>query len=321
MHGGLLAIDAWLLALVCAIPAWSLWIPRQLRVQAQLIPEQRARLLLALALAPWLCAWLVVLLAWLPSMLVSEGLVGDWCLSQPARQCPMHAREAAGNAAAPVLATLTFALALLMGLRLLRMLHAALRVARGLGLAVVHSESIEGVRVDVVRADHALALALSLPTLRVVVSDSVRAALDRRELAALVEHERAHLARRDGYVGLLVSMASSVLPPAPRRALRAAWHLAAEQACDRVAAYRAGRLTLASALLKYSRLARSTAAPAGVASFGEHELQLRVQALLEEPHYQARQPTAWAWRALALLVPLAFGLHELGEFALLPLVR
>lgn len=321
-----LAADLWLLVLLGAV-AWAAWTqPRRLAAMADLHPEQRARRLMGMALAPWALAWTAVTLAFLPTLLFEHGWIGDWCLSRhagAAEACPMHGVRDADSASGALIALVFMLLAAVMLMRLAWMVQSALRTAERLQLVHRSSVQVDGLPVHFVEGAGSLALALCLPSPRVVISAEVRESLDPDELRALIEHERAHLARRDGYAALVLNIATSLLPPRTRDALRAAWQLAVEQSCDRIAAYRTGTLVTSSALLKCARLHAARgwrAAPVGVSGIGDGEVAARVRFLLDPPRLRA-ESGLWQGRWWLLALPLALVLHELGEFVLLPLVR
>jgi len=78
------------------------------------------------------------------------------------------------------------------------------------------------------------------------------------EMAAIVEHERAHVRRRDNAVRLLMDAAPDLLgPTCVPSAVAAAWHRAVEQRADDAAGR---RFDLASALVKVARAAAATPA-------------------------------------------------------------
>jgi hypothetical protein len=324
MNLGLMAIDVWLVALGLMVPAWSYWLPVLLRGARQFTPEARARRLLGYALAPWAFAWLSVALAFLPTWMANSGWVSDWCLSRhPGLEsaCPMHGSVGPLGTLALVLAILVLLLAVFMALRALWMIWVACAVAARLSLVRESSIQVHGLQVDLIDSAQPVALSLCLPRQRVVVSGAVARALDESEFHALIEHERAHLARRDGYAMVVMAIASSILLPSAGRQLRAEWKLAIEQSCDRVAAYRVGALPLASALIKFARIAGAQpCATAMLPGFGQADLHARVDALLL-PGNGGTVPLIRLRWSLAWCLPLAFVLHELGEFVLLPLVR
>ena len=96
---------------------------------------------------------------------------------------------------------------------------------------------------------------------RLFVSQTVLDACSPAEMRAIVEHERAHVRRRDNAVRLLMETAPDLLAfTRVTDALAGAWHQAVEQRADAAATR---RLDLASALVKVARLAAlQTASPA-----------------------------------------------------------
>ncbi len=324
MHLALFAIDVWLLVLACALLLWSQAIPGLVQRSRYLGPEARARRLFGYALAPWAIAWLTVALAFAPTWLTASGWVGDWCLSRHAGSvaaCPMHGAASDPDPLAPLLAMLALLLSAVALIRAGWMVHLAISIARRLGMVQQRSWIVDGLRVDVVAGDQALAMALCVPNCRVVVSEQVVECLEATEFRALIEHERAHLARGDAYASLVLGIATMFLLPRARAELRGAWRLAVEQSCDSIAAYRTNALTLASALLKYARLhTAALSQPAMLSAFDEADLGARIRSLLHPDTGVALPSTRLRWW-LAASLPLAFTLHELGEFILLPLVR
>jgi Zn-dependent protease with chaperone function len=323
-HLALFVMDVWLLVLALALLASSMAMPALLEGSRHLGPEYRARRLLGYALAPWAIAWLTVALAFLPTWLSASGWVTDWCLSRhhgSIAACPMHGAADSPYPLAPLLAMLFLLLGAVALLRAGWMVHLAISVAGQLKMVKLRSMSVEGMRVDVVTGDKALALALCVPSCRIVVSERVVDRLEPPEFRALLEHERAHLRRGDAYAALVLGIATMCLLPAARQALRSAWHLAVEQSCDRVAAQRTDATTLASALVKYARIPSARLAKGTLLSaIDETDLTARVTALLDPVPATPAASTRLRWWLCSSL-PLAFILHELGEFLLLPLVR
>lgn len=325
MYLALFALDMWIGTFAAALLLWSWLLPALVGGARRFTPEARARRLLGYALVPWVAAWLTVVLAFTPSWLVNAGWIADWCLSRHHAMlayCPMHGSRSEPDPIAPLLAALTLALTVATAVRAGWMIRTALRVAAALGLARQRRLDVDGLQIDIVDSTRPLAVSLCLPKARVVVSANVVAALDTREFRALLEHERAHLARYDGLAALLVAIASAPLLPRTRELLRSEWHLAVEQCCDRIAAYRTDTLTLASALLKFARLSNAVVPDrnALLAGFDQSDFGIRVSALLD-PQPSADEPLTRLRWWLALCVPLALVLHEAGEFLLLPLVR
>lgn len=130
-------------------------------------------------------------------------------------------------------------------------------------------------------------LGLRRPTL--VIARSVLAACTPDELRAILAHEQGHIDRRDNLRRLLLAVSPDVVAWLPASDwLFAEWSSAAEEAADDDAARAgaAGRLHLASALVKVARLATGHAAadvmPASTLYCG-HNLDGRVRRLLEPP--------------------------------------
>lgn len=324
MHLALFAIDAWLLVLAVALLLWSQIVPTLVHGCRHLAPEARSGRLLGYALAPWAIAWLTVALAFAPTWAAASGWITDWCLSRNAgliAACPMHGAAGDPDPVAPLLAMFALLLTAVALMRAGWMVHLAISIARRLGMVKQRSLVVDGLRVDVVAGDQALAMALCVPNCRVVVSQQVVEQLETAEFRALIEHERAHLARGDAYTSLVVGIATMFFLPSARKALRGAWCLAVEQSCDSIAAYRTSPLTLASALLKYARMHTALQPQPGMLSaFDEADLGARIRSLLHPDTGVALPSTRLHWWMSASL-PLAFALHEVGEFVLLPLVH
>jgi Zn-dependent protease with chaperone function len=150
---------------------------------------------------------------------------------------------------------------------------------------------------------------------RIVLARQVVAALDPRELAAVIRHEIAHWRRRDNLTALLLRALPDLLSlrPAGRR-LEAAWAGAAERAADAQAVHddHASRVELAAALVKVARLApvgQGLALPVAAFHAGA-PLATRVAALLESPAGHPHRSS----RSLALAV--ALGLLSLPALVL-----
>ncbi len=118
---------------------------------------------------------------------------------------------------------------------------------------------------------------------RILLSASLSEALSPRELRSALAHEAAHLHRRDPLAGMLLAVAGLWGPPFLARYLLETWRVAAEEACDAVAARRVGDGGLvAEALVKVARLRqRAVHVTGGAPAFGELALERRVRLLLE----------------------------------------
>ena len=126
-------------------------------------------------------------------------------------------------------------------------------LAAGQAVAIPHA----GMPAYVLDLPFPLVAVLGFARPRLFVSTTVLDACSPAELRAIVEHERAHVRRRDNAVRLLMETAPDLLAltcvPA---AVAGAWHQAVEHRADDAASR---RLDLASALVKVARLASGTA--------------------------------------------------------------
>ena len=123
---------------------------------------------------------------------------------------------------------------------------------------------------------------------RVYVSSALLAQLSDGDRAAMLAHEAAHIRRRDGLVGLLLTVFYALLPLPAGRLLYADWRRAAERACDTEAAQRVGSpCEVTQALVRVARLLRGgddgTPVPGAAhfsASDSGEDIEGRVHALL-----------------------------------------
>lgn len=127
-------------------------------------------------------------------------------------------------------------------------------------LAEGRAVTIEGAGMPATALDlpFPLVAVLGVARPRLFVSETVLAHCSAPEMTAIVEHERAHVLRRDNAVRLVMDAAPDLLSLTRLPgALARAWHQAVEHRADDAASK---RLDLASALVKVARLA--TASPA-----------------------------------------------------------
>jgi Zn-dependent protease with chaperone function len=152
---------------------------------------------------------------------------------------------------------------------------------------------------------------------RLFLARSVLERISAAELRAVLEHERAHLDRRDNLKRWLVHSCPDLpLLDGPGRRLRREWEEASEVAADDVAA-RGGpdaAEALASALVKVARMSPTGAqlSASATALLSEGSLRGRVERLLE-PRREARRsrrprPPLWAMAVLALCAGAAIPL-------------
>lgn len=155
---------------------------------------------------------------------------------------------------------------------------------------------------------------------RLLISTAVLDELSAADLRVIVAHESAHLARRDNFWRLAGHLAMLFHLPGLGRHTFQRWVIAAEVACDDVAARAMGsRLEVAEALVHFQRLAqqRGTARAYGAAFWGDDALETRVHLLLDPPAPSVRHrlASAWPWLALPFVAwqadPIHAGLESL----------
>ena len=182
---------------------------------------------------------------------------------------------------------------------------ACVRTARGAGSArrLVAEQAVgRGPEGSVIVSGPEVVFAVAgLAHPRIVVSAGALAWLDDAELAAGLDHERAHIARRHRFILLTAAMLSALgwMVPGTRRAgHQIAFHL--ERDADRWALRRSNdRLALASVICKAALTTAPATGPA-VAKLGETGLRVRLGELLEEQPAPMRHPAAAGLNALAV---------------------
>jgi len=162
-------------------------------------------------------------------------------------------------------------------------------------LVVRAGEERGGVRFDRIAGDTPEAFCVGMVRPRIYVSDGAMAALDERELQAVLAHEEHHRRRRDPLrlaVGGVAAQAFFFLPALRR--LHERYRAMAELAADEAAVRRTDASALASALLRFSPTGPSVAV--GIAPE-------RVDHLLGEPP-RWDLPLLMLFGSLAALVSL-----------------
>jgi Zn-dependent protease with chaperone function len=287
------------------------------RMAARRAPAARARWYGLLAAAPTVGGVLLMVLCFLPALATLAGLADDHCLDHDDAHlhfCFVHLAAPHGWAAWSMLAGGGLAM-------LAAVVHQTRRLWKTRALLaslgpLSHTDQVSGA--GVIPSPIPLALAAGLFKPRIYVSTAVVEALPADQLDAVVEHERAHVARRDGVWRAIVELLSTAHVPAVRRRLLAAFELACEQACDEAAAARVGdRLSVASAIVTMERMCRGVLpAGAGLSSIGGSNVEARVTALLGQaapPHRRWMPASVIAVLAVALAVAAADPLHHVTE--------
>ena len=140
----------------------------------------------------------------------------------------------------------------------------------------------------------------------IVVTSAALAVLDRAQLAAVLAHERAHLAGRHHLLIALTRGLSAVFPAVPLFS-RGPAEVArlAEMCADDAAARRSGRNALITALLA---MGTGTAVPAAALAATGGAVTARVQRLLDPPHRARHARYGLALVTVMLLLVLACAL-------------
>jgi Zn-dependent protease with chaperone function len=260
-------------------------------------PAARADAELVAALAPAALAACGLALCFAPSALALLRLGADHCLrhAEHPHLCLLHH----GFAPTPLL---SLGLAVGASVAAVGLARAARREARGrrwLARLVAAPGGAFAPGVRVVQSEAAFCFTAGFLRPRIYLSAAFARALPPAQLAAALEHERAHARRRDALRLWLARALAWVHLPAVRARVLADLALACEQACDEEAGRRLGdRLRVAEAILAAERaLAGAPPIPAlAAAGFGHGSTAARVQSLLAEP----RRPAPGTLRRLLL---------------------
>jgi Zn-dependent protease with chaperone function len=161
---------------------------------------------------------------------------------------------------------------------------------------------------------------------RLVIARRVLDACPPEELAAILDHERGHIRRRDNARRmLLLALPDPMSWTRIGRAIDLAWHDAAEEVADEAPGDGrgdAGRIALAAALVRVARMVSAgetlSELPASALYRGE-PLEHRVRRLLDPIPPRPRAPRHYQWIALATFIGLSIVLlnpiHQLLEAA------
>jgi Zn-dependent protease with chaperone function len=163
---------------------------------------------------------------------------------------------------------------------------------------------------------------------KLIVSTGLLNALTSEELAALLEHEAAHHARRDNLSKWMLTICRYLSPVIPLTALLYRWWSEqVEMICDEVAARRASDpVEVAGALVRLTRLTLGTPRSSQLTEssfFGEHQrtLERRVERVLSLSGAQTFKPVVMcsSWVKATMVCGAAFVLTLATVFAVSPL--
>jgi MFS family permease len=249
-------------------------------------PASRHRALALVAVAPAAHAFAFVVAALLPSLLSLVDPAFDHCRTHDdghAHMCLIHLPQSAAGGVGWLLASLPIAWlaagcaddlwAIWQARSTVRRLHATCR------------QSPLGSFLEL-PVEYPLCASVGLWNPVVVVSSGLSNTVRADVLEAAIEHERAHVRRRDTLIRLVARAATLLYWPSVRRRILAALELAAEQACDEEAAETAGdRLKIAESILAVERVLSCNPAPAAgplASSFAAVAAVQRVESLVAD---------------------------------------
>jgi len=253
---------------------------------ARTTSARRADLALLAGLLPMLGALAVLVALILPSVLDAAGVQADHCALHDHHRhlCALHA---------PLeLRFLSLAGAGASGLLLIRAVALGWRHWSGLrSIAALQrlGQWTDEARFPQVRVPGSpwLSLAVGIFRPRILISASLESCLEPSAFEAVIEHEEAHLRRRDPQALALLSWAGLFAPPGVASRVRVAYRDAAEEASDAEAADRLGVPVVAGALIAVARVQR-TRLPAMSMGFGYTSVERRVRVLVDGHHVAGR---------------------------------
>lgn len=321
-----LGASLWLMVALATATATALAAGALERSIRSLAPARKARAAGLVLIAPALIASGIVALCALPGLLGALSGLGDHCAAHAGHPhfCPIHSRATLnGWIAGPLVFGL--ALALRMAVALASALLTSRREASWLAARAGGSIAAD---LTLLEGEPRLALTHGLLRPRIWLSRSLHAALDERERAIVIAHERAHAVRRDSLRALLLRLVGAMHLPGVRARLGALHRLATEQICDAAAVRACGdRLAVAATLLRVERLLRDAHPGPALATASQlaSDLPARVEALLAEPSESVeRPPLGGVWIAVVTLAGALVGarpVHHAVEHALEFLLR
>lgn len=290
-------------------------------------PAERARSILAWLAGPSVSAIVLTVVCFLPSALSALGLATDHCAFHDDHHphlCLVHRSPSVGGAAGWLILVLVGGIGLVALGRQIAELHRARRLVAAL-MAGSTWDARRGVRM--LQTAEPLSVAAGIARGQVFVSSGLADSLPAETLEVVLEHERAHVRRRDALWRVVARALSIPHLPSLRAMLLADFGLACEQACDEEAARRVDdRLRVASAIVQAERVfaahrqSQLLLAPA----FGGSDVAARVENLLAaRPHRLPRGARRWVLLVMGGAVALgaATPLHHVTETALGLLAR
>lgn len=276
-----------------------------------LAPARRANTLLLWSLAPMLVGVVFTFLSFAPSFLSLMGIVQDDCTVHDAHfhLCLIHPPLPLGSTMSWVFVAFLGAFFVVMASFFMLAFVRALKFRKTLMLAS-YQHARFGVRV--VESKKPLAIAVGFYHMRVFISDYLLQSLSARQLDVVLAHEQAHSDRKDAFRHVIGYVFSFAHMPWLRTRLLSDMNLASEQACDEVAANKAGdRLYVANTIIFLERLFSKQQTPADAFSMMGSNVQQRVESLLRAPVVHHSGYTFYMTTIVALFI---FSLTSVSEF-------
>lgn len=307
-------LTAGLFALLTALSI-ALIYPRLRSRLARLSPKKRARVLYLLCIAPVGLGLLHTALCFLPGALGTVWSSFDHCMYHTGHEhlCLVHLPGTAGTLVGWSVSLLVLACFLV---PFCRYLARAWRTRRQFEQLVWSARRDDDHDAWVIDSDIPFAVALMARS-RIVLSSSILERLSSTNLQVVLEHERAHVQRRDPLWRLIAALSACAHLSNTRQQLLDDLELASEQACDEAAGERLGsRVRVAQALLAVERLMHDNwQTRVGYASFGGPHIVSRVEALLAPPIRAGSRVSEWQWLAVGLVLSVAMTdpLHHAAE--------
>jgi len=309
-----LTLLAWCVFALGGAAAASLLFPVLRPHLRNLGPASRARALSWIAAAPFALATFLAAMCFVPSLAMRLLGLSDHCTHHDelhAHFCWVHPAPGAGSVAGWLLVAAALgALVSIVAFDLIRLGRAWLRTLVLVRLADrATNPFLPGL---------SIAFTVGLFRPRAIVGATLATALSAPLLAAVVAHERAHVARRDNLRKAAATLLARLHLPRTRALLLADLDLACEEACDREAALETGDpLIVADAILAAERLCDSCdELPILASAFGAPSVEARVEALVRrdaEPVDDERPVGRWLGLFAVIALLAAIPLHDALE--------
>lgn len=153
--------------------------------------------------------------------------------------------------------------------------------------AILHKHGIENIKVKVIKSGKPIAYAFGLLSPSVYISTKIINELSEDELESVILHEAGHIRHKDNIWGLIVTAFKDLMLflPVIKILYSFFWAGKEHEADDYVVRHTNNPLSLASAIVKISKLTRGQFYPGYVAAFSQtNAIEGRVKRLLNQEH-------------------------------------